>query len=380
MTRPPAGRRNHTDGNFLLQCTTVRAVVVAGARPNFIKVKPVADALVDHCADVWLVHTGQHYDPAMSDVFFDELGLRTPDHFLDVGSGSHAEQTARVMLAFEPLVTRLEPDVIVVVGDVNSTLAAALVAAKACRPLAHVEAGLRSRDPTMPEEVNRIVTDRLSDYLFATSDDAGDNLLAEGTPPERIHVVGNVMIDTLCANLDRARKRPVLTDLGLSAGGYGLVTLHRPSNVDEPSALRRILGALEVVARSCPLLFPAHPRTRARLDNLGWPDGVQVVEPLGYLDFLALQASARIGLTDSGGVQEETTALGIPCLTLRETTERPITVTEGTNVVTGTDPQRIVAEAQRVLRDGISARKPALWDGRAASRIADVLVGGSARP
>ena len=352
------------------------AVVVAGARPNFMKVKPVVDALVARDVDVRLVHTGQHYDAAMSDVFFDELGLRPPDHVLGVGAGSHAEQTARVMIAFEPLVDQLRPDVIVVVGDVNSTLAAALVAAKACRPLAHVEAGLRSGDPSMPEEVNRIVTDRLSNFLFAPSPDGAVNLLAEGTPPERVHVVGNVMIDTLCANIDRARQRPVLADLGLVPEGYGLVTLHRPSNVDDPVVLERLLGALTVLADTCPFAFPAHPRTRARLDEMDAPEGILVIPPLGYLDFLALQASARIVLTDSGGVQEETTALGIPCLTLRETTERPITVTEGTNLVVGTDPDRIVAEGRRVLRDGVEKRMPALWDGKAAVRIAEILVAG----
>jgi UDP-N-acetylglucosamine 2-epimerase (non-hydrolysing) len=292
-----------------------------------------------------------------------------------VGAGTHAEQTSRVLLAFEPLLDRLHPDVVVVVGDVNSTLAAALVAAKACRPLAHVEAGLRSGDPTMPEEVNRVLTDRISDYLFAPSVDAGDNLLAEGTPPERVHVVGNVMIDTLRANLDRARRRPVLHTLGVSAGHYGLVTLHRPSNVDDPAVLERIVGALCVLAESCSLVFPAHPRTRGHLDAMSMPAAIRVIDPLGYLDFVALESSARIVLTDSGGVQEETTALGIPCLTLRETTERPITVTEGTNVVVGTAPDRIVAEGRRVLRDCVVPRMPALWDGHAATRIADVLMG-----
>lgn len=340
-----------------------------------MKIKPVADALEARGVDVQLVHTGQHYDALMSDVFFDELGLRPPDHVLGVGAGSHAEQTARVLLAFEPLVERLEPDLVVVVGDVNSTLAAALVTAKACRPLAHVEAGLRSRDPSMPEEVNRILTDRVSDYLFASSDDAAVNLLAEGTPPERVHVVGNVMIDTLHANLARARDRPVLRQLGLTPGAYGLVTLHRPSNVDVSSVLERIVEALSVLAELCPLVLPAHPRTRAKLDAMALPSGLRILDPLGYLDFVALESSARIVLTDSGGVQEETTALGIPCLTLRETTERPITVTEGTNAVVGTDRNRIVTEGRRVLRHGVVPRTPALWDGKAASRIADVLVG-----
>jgi UDP-N-acetylglucosamine 2-epimerase (non-hydrolysing) len=341
-----------------------------------MKVKPVLDALESGGVDVQLVHTGQHYDAVMSDVFFAELGLRPPDHLLGVGPGSHAEQTARVLLAFEPLVERLQPHAIVVVGDVNSTLAAALVAAKACRPLAHVEAGLRSGDPSMPEEVNRIVTDRLSDYLFAPSVGAAANLFAEGAAERRVHVVGNVMIDTLHANLDRARERPVLAELGLVSGEFGLVTLHRPSNVDTLPVLEGIMGALATIAVTLPLVFPAHPRTRSTLDRMSLHPGVRVIDALGYLDFVALEASARVVLTDSGGVQEETTALGIPCLTLRETTERPITVSHGTNTVVGTYPDRIVGECLRILRDGVEPRMPDLWDGHAASRIADVLIRG----
>lgn len=352
----------------------MRVVCVAGARPNFMKVKPVLDALALRGVDARLVHTGQHYDPSMSEVFFQELGLQAPDRYLGVGKGSHAEQTARVMVAIEPVLVELSPDIVVVVGDVNSTMAAALVAVKIGVPVAHVESGLRSRDWTMPEEVNRMVTDRVSRFLLAPSADAVQNLEAEGHDPDRIHLVGNVMVDTLLANLERARARPVLERLGLAPRAYGLVTLHRPANVDAPAVLRTILGALGTVASACPLVLPAHPRTVDRLAALGTPPGITVVGALGYLDFLALEASARLVLTDSGGVQEETTMLGVPCLTLRETTERPVTVTEGTNTVVGRDPHRIVSEALRVLEHGVEARHPQLWDGRAGERIARVIT------
>lgn len=352
----------------------MRALCVVGARPNFMKIKPVMDALERRHVEVVLVHTGQHYDRAMSTVFFEELGIRAPDRWLEVGSGSHAEQVARVMLAIEPVMAALEPDVVVVVGDVNSTMAAALVAAKSPARVAHVEAGLRSRDWTMPEEVNRLVTDSVCDDLLAPSADGVDNLLAEGHPPERIHLVGNVMIDTLFANRDRAAGRGVLERLGLQPQRYGLVTLHRPANVDEPGMLKGLLGALGEIAADCPLVLPAHPRVAPQLVALGVPAGVAVVEPLGYLDFVAAEAGARLVLTDSGGVQEETTALGVACLTLRDTTERPVTISEGTNVLVGRDPARIVAEARRVLRDGVEPRRPALWDGRAGERIAEVLL------
>ncbi len=356
----------------------MKALLVAGARPNFMKIKPVLDALEARGATTVLVHTGQHYDERMSGVFFDELGIRAPDAHLGVGSGTHAEQTARVMLALEPLVIDEAPDVVVVVGDVNSTLGAALVGAKCGRRVAHVEAGLRSGDWTMPEEVNRVATDRVSDHLLAPSADAVANLRAEGFADERIHLVGNVMIDTLLANLSRARARPVLDRLGLEPGGYGLVTLHRPATVDDPSVLAEVLGALARIAETLPLVFPAHPRVAARLAGAA-PAGILVIEPQGYLDFIALEAGARLVLTDSGGVQEETTALGVPCLTLRDNTERPVTVAEGTNVVVGRDPARIVEAAQAVLGRPAGpgttpTRRPALWDGRAAERIADVLL------
>lgn len=349
---------------------------MAGARPNFMKVKPVMDALESRGVDVVLVHTGQHYDASMSEVFLAELGIRRPDRCLEVGSGTHAAQTGRIMAAFEPVVEEVAPDVVIVVGDVNSTLACALVAAKAGPLVAHVEAGLRSRDWAMPEEVNRVVTDRMSDYLFSPSPDAVENLRAEGYRPDQIHLVGNVMVDALFANLERARARPLLADLGVVAGEYGVVTMHRPANVDDAITLNRLMGAFEVVGGDCPLVFPVHPRTRTRLPGTDGSLAVRLVDPLGYLDFLALEAGARLVLTDSGGVQEETTVLGVPCLTLRDNTERPITVTQGTNRLVGRDPERIVAEAQRVLRDGVERRRPALWDGLAGQRIAEAIVGG----
>jgi UDP-N-acetylglucosamine 2-epimerase (non-hydrolysing) len=352
----------------------MRALCVAGARPNLMKIAPVLAALDARGVDTTLVHTGQHYDAIMSDVFFDELGLRAPDVHLGVGSGTHAEQTAAVMVAMEPVVASLAPDVMVVVGDVNSTMAAALVGAKACVTVAHVEAGLRSGDRTMPEEINRMVTDRISEVLLAPSPDAVDNLRAEGRSDDDIHLVGNVMVDTLFANLDRARHRPTLAELGLTPGGYALVTLHRPANVDEPAVLAGLVSALEQIAEHVPVVFPVHPRTRGRLPAGAAPPGVELIDPLGYLDFLALEASAGLVLTDSGGVQEETTVLGVACLTLRDATERPITVTDGTNQVVGREPATIVAAAKAVLRDGVAPRRPALWDGHAADRIADVLL------
>lgn len=352
----------------------MRVLGVVGARPNFMKMKPVMDALEKRNVEVVLVHTGQHYDPSMSSLFFEELCLRPPDRWLEVGSGRHAEQTARVMMALDPVLVDLQPDVVIVVGDVNSTMGAALVAAKFPARIAHVEAGLRSRDWTMPEEVNRLVTDTLCDDLLAPSPDAVENLLGEGHQPGRIHLVGNVMIDTLFANLERARQSSVLDDLGLKPQNYGLVTLHRPANVDGLAMLTSLLGALGEVSAECPLVLPAHPRVAPQLEGLRLPSGLRVIAPLGYLDFIAVEASAGLVLTDSGGVQEETTALGVPCLTMRDTTERPTTITEGTNVLVGREPDRIVAEARRVLRDGVAPRRPALWDGKAGERIADVLM------
>ena len=348
---------------------------MAGARPNYMKVKPVMDALQERGAQVILVHTEQHYDSAMSDVFFAELGIRRPDHFLGAGSGTHAVQTCRVMTAFEPLVGELAPDMVVVVGDVNSTLACALVTAKQGVALAHVEAGLRSRDRSMPEEINRLVTDRVSDYLFAPSPEAVANLQAEGYRPEQIHLVGNVMVDTLLANAGRAAAGGTLARLGLRPGEYGLVTLHRPANVDDPAVLSALLVALTEISRSCPLVLPAHPRVADRLHGAGLPAGIRIIPPAGYLDFIALEASARLVLTDSGGVQEETTVLGVPCLTLRDSTERPITITEGTNRLVGREPDRIIRTAREVMAAPTPrSRMPALWDGHAGQRIATALI------
>jgi UDP-N-acetylglucosamine 2-epimerase (non-hydrolysing) len=352
----------------------MRIVCVAGARPNYVKVKPVMDALEERAAQVVLVDTGQHYDTAMNDVFFSDLGIRPPDHYLQVGSGSHATQTGRVMTAFEPLVEQLRPDVVVVFGDVNSTLGCALVTAKSGSLLAHVEAGLRSRDWGMPEEINRVVADRVSDFLLAPSPDAVRNLRAEGYRDDQVHLVGNVMVDTLLANLDRALAADTLSRLGLKPGEYALVTLHRPANVDDPKALTALLSALGDLARVCPVVLPAHPRAAGQLRSSGIPPDVQVIPPAGYLDFVALQASARLVLTDSGGVQEETTVLGVPCLTLRDNTERPITLTEGTNQLVGRDPERIVKTALGVLEAPPPRRSPALWDGHAGQRIAEVLL------
>jgi UDP-N-acetylglucosamine 2-epimerase (non-hydrolysing) len=352
---------------------------VVGARPNFMKLAPVLRALdAREGFQNVLVHTGQHYDHALSGAFFESLGIREPDERLGVGSGSHAVQTAGVMTAFDALLDRRPADLVVVVGDVNSTVAAALVAAKRHIPVAHVEAGLRSGDWKMPEEVNRVLTDRMSDLLFTTERSAHGNLAAEGIPEDRIHFVGNVMIDTLMANVERARASDALEREGVQAGGYALVTLHRPSNVDDREVLAGILVALETIAGERPVLLPVHPRTRGRMDEFGLePKGLTLLEPMDYLDFLALQAGAAVVLTDSGGVQEETTVLGVPCLTLRDSTERPITVTEGTNrMVPDRSPDRILGAYREALDGGgRESRRPEGWDGRAAERIADVLEG-----
>jgi UDP-N-acetylglucosamine 2-epimerase (non-hydrolysing) len=355
-------------------------ILVVGARPNFMKIAPLHAELTRRGAPLVLVHTGQHYDARMSKVFFDDLGMPKPDVYLGIGSGSHAEQTARVMLGFEEVCLREPPAGVVVVGDVNSTIACALVATKLWIPVAHVEAGLRSFDRRMPEEVNRLLTDQIADLLFTPSPDGDENLLREGVAPEKIHRVGNIMIDSLLAHLDRAGASDVHERLGVARGDYAVLTLHRPSNVDDPATFDRILSALEVVGAAVPIVFPIHPRTRKQLDSFGLGarldavSGIVLTEPLGYLDFLALTSSARLVLTDSGGLQEETTALRIPCVTLRESTERPITVTVGSNVVVGSDTAAIIAAAQGALTGPRHRGEvPPLWDGHTAERTADVL-------
>jgi UDP-N-acetylglucosamine 2-epimerase (non-hydrolysing) len=356
-------------------------VLVAGARPNFMKIAPLARCLGREPArfSATLVHTGQHYDDKLSNVFFDELGIPRPDVNLEAGSSSHAQQTAAIMAAVEPVLLRERPHLVVVVGDVNSTIACALVAAKLGIAVAHVEAGLRSYDRTMPEEINRVLTDQISDLLFTTEASALDNLQREGIDPRKVHFVGNVMIDTLLAHRARAQALDVPARLGLARRGYGLLTLHRPSNVDDPIVFDRLLQGIGVVAEDIPIVFPVHPRTRPLVDAspraaaLVRDGRLRTTDPLGYLEFIGLMEGSTVTLTDSGGVQEETTILGVPCLTLRENTERPVTISHGTNRLVGGDPARIV-EAWRAVQqlDG-PPQPPPLWDGRAAERIVDVL-------
>ena len=350
---------------------------VVGARPNFVKAAPVMRALRGRARQM-LVHTGQHHDAAMSAIFFAELDLPRPDLDLQVGSVAASMQTGRVLLRLGPVLARERPDVCVVYGDVTSTLAAALAAAQQQVPVAHVEAGLRSYDRAMPEERNRILTDHMGDWLFTPSSDANANLAREGVDPARVHLVGNVMIDSLRRLAPRADTGAVLRRLALPADArYVLVTLHRPSTVDEAAVLRDILGVLAEISQRWPVVFPVHPRTRARLDAGGaTAAGLHLTEPLGYLDFLALEKAAAVVVTDSGGVQEETTWLGVPCLTVRDSTERPVTVTVGTNTVVGRDAGRLRDAIESVLA-GVEpprGRRPELWDGRAAERIASVLA------
>lgn len=369
----------------MLTTFMLKVINVVGARPNFMKVAPIVEEMKRRASEFapLIVHTGQHYDAQMSDAFFHDLGLPEPDVYLGVGSGSHAMQTATVMQMFEPVVLAEKPDWVLVVGDVNSTLACALVCSKLGIRVAHVEAGLRSRDRTMPEEINRLLTDQLADLLLTPSQDGDENLRREGIPDERIRFVGNVMIDSLMSQLVRADSSTVREDLGIAGTDYAALTLHRPSNVDDKETFARILDALEEISRRLPVIFPVHPRTRARLSEFGFAErierakGLRLIDPLGYLDFLRLYSGARLVLTDSGGIQEETTALGIPCLTLRENTERPITVELGTNRIVGTDTAKITKAAFASLdapRDESQpARVPPLWDGRAAGRICDAL-------
>jgi UDP-N-acetylglucosamine 2-epimerase (non-hydrolysing) len=348
---------------------------VVGARPNFMKAAPIHVAFQRAGIAHALVHTGQHYDEAMSKVFFEDLGMPRPAVDLGVGSGTHAEQTAAVMVGLERYFVANRPAAVLVVGDVNSTMAAAIVCAKMGIPCAHVEAGLRSGDWSMPEEVNRVVTDRIVDLLLTPSADADRNLLAEGCAADSIVRVGNVMIDTLLLHLPQARRLEVAARFGLPAQGYAVLTLHRPSNVDEPATLARVLGAIAELSRQLPVVFPVHPRTRKQIAAAGLEPtvaaapGLRLCEPLGYLEFLSLSAGARLVLTDSGGLQEESTVLGIPCLTLRENTERPVTVEVGTNILVGTDPEKIRAESARALAGGRQGRVPELWDGKTAERI-----------
>jgi UDP-N-acetylglucosamine 2-epimerase (non-hydrolysing) len=361
--------------------TTLRIVNVVGARPNFMKVAPLYDAMRAHPGmDPLIVHTGQHYDHRMSQLFFDHLGLPRPDVYLGVGSGGHGEQTGRIMIAFERNLKDLAPDLVLVVGDVNSTIACGLVAVKLGVKLVHVEAGLRSFDRSMPEEINRVLTDQIADYLFTTERSAHDNLRREGIPEDRIFFAGNVMIDSLLKHRAKAAESHVLEDLGITPRRYVLVTLHRPSNVDERDVLAGLVEVLGAVSARMPVVFPIHPRTRAKLSEFrldrtvaGYPD-LKLVDPLGYLDFLKCMDNARVVITDSGGIQEETTVLGVPCVTARRNTERPVTVSEGTNVLAGQDPERILAETNRVIDGGSRpGRRPELWDGRAAGRIVSVL-------
>lgn len=360
----------------------MKVLGVVGARPNFMKMAPVLDALRGRDGvETFLVHTGQHYDERMSALFFGQLGLPRPDVDLGVGSGPHAAQTAEVMKRIDPVLEREVPDVVVVVGDVNSTLAAALAAVKRGIPVAHVEAGLRSYDRGMPEEINRVLTDQISDLLFVTEKPALGNLAREGIPAGRAHFVGNAMIDTLIKHRDRAGALDMPGRLGFAPRGYGVVTLHRPSNVDDPGRLGSLLDLLGGFSWDVPLVFPVHPRTKAHIEAGGLSEkiaahpGLRLTAPLGYLEFLGLVDGARAVLTDSGGIQEETTVLGVPCLTLRENTERPATVTEGTNRIVGCDPARIRSAWRETLSRPMPAgRVPDLWDGKAGVRIANVLT------
>ena len=362
----------------------LKVINVVGARPNFVKVAPLVEAMKRREREFasLLVHTGQHYDQMMSDAFLRDLDLPQPDVCLEVGSASQAAQTAAIMQRFDPVVLRERPDWVVVVGDVNSTLACALVAVKLGVKVAHVEAGLRSRDRNMPEEINRLLTDQIADLLFTPSQDADENLRMEGIPAERIRFVGNIMIDSLFKYLERAKATGVRERIGVAGIDYAVLTLHRPSNVDEPETFAGILEALAEIARRLPIIFPVHPRTRRTINELGLDEkiesisGLRLIEPLGYLDFVGLFSGAKLVLTDSGGLQEETTVLGIPCLTLRENTERPVTVEIGTNIVVGKEPQRITSAAFASL-DASSGRTPrsapALWDGHTAERIVEEL-------
>jgi UDP-N-acetylglucosamine 2-epimerase (non-hydrolysing) len=357
--------------------TPIRLALVAGARPNFMKIAPLMKALSNHAEfQLSLIHTGQHYDDNMSGQFFRDLGIADPQYHLEVGSGSHAQQTAEIMKRIEPVLEKLRPTAVIVVGDVNSTAAAALVAKKLGIDVVHAEAGLRSFDRSMPEEINRIVTDSIADVFLVTEESGRTNLLREGIAAERIHLVGNLMIDSLRQHLERARASDIGDRLGVGGKPYGLVTLHRPGNVDDVDGLGEILGALHVIADSLPLLWPMHPRTKSRLQSSGieLSSGIRVLEPLGYLDFLSLEADSSIVLTDSGGIQEETTALGVNCLTIRDNTERPATIEFGTNRLAGTRKATILSAWKEAQRSPRVNRIPPLWDGQAGTRCCEVLI------
>jgi UDP-N-acetylglucosamine 2-epimerase (non-hydrolysing) len=361
----------------------IRIICVCGARPNFMKIAPIMKALKESGRfETLLVHTGQHYDKKMSELFFDELKIPRPDVNLEVGSGTHTVQTAEIMKRFEPVVLDFKPDYVLVVGDVNSTIACGLVAVKLGVKLVHVEAGLRSFDRRMPEEINRVLTDRVSDLLFVTEQSGVDNLKNEGINSDRVHFVGNVMIDTLMANREKAEKSDILQRLKLDEKGYAVVTLHRPSNVDNMERLGEIVTAFEEISKEVKIVFPIHPRTQNNVKGddlerriLGM-ENLILLEPVGYLDFLCLTSKACLVMTDSGGIQEETTILGVPCMTLRENTERPVTVTEGTNRLVRLTSDEILRNYREIMDnlDSFGARVPKYWDGRAAGRIADVLA------
>jgi UDP-N-acetylglucosamine 2-epimerase (non-hydrolysing) len=390
----------------------MKLINVVAARPNFMKIAPVIRAIKKHNNRVHssldthhsklyavLVHTGQHYDYEMSKVFFEDLEIPVPDIYLGVGSGTHAEQTGNVMIEFEKVLFKEEPDLVIVVGDVNSTLACALSSVKLHIPVAHVEAGLRSFDRTMPEEINRLLTDAIADFLFTPSPDADENLKREGIPEDKIFLVGDVMVDSLLFNLDKAKKSNILRKLGLQKElstdrcqlptDYALLTLHRPSNVDERESLHNILEALKRISTEIPIIFPIHPRTRKQIEHFGLQDyftnfenrmstigyGLYYIDPLGYLDFLKLMIHSKFIMTDSGGIQEETTVLGIPCLTLRDTTERPITIKQGTNILVHNNSERIIKEACKILDGKLKKGNcPEIWDGRSAERIVEIIV------
>ncbi len=361
----------------------MKIIVIAGARPNFMKIAPLMSAFAETPAiQAILVHTGQHYDEKMSDLFFRQLEIPKPDINLGCGGGTHAQQTAAIMTAFEPVVLEHKPDAVLVVGDVNSTIACGMVAVKLGVKLVHVEAGLRSFDRTMPEEINRVLTDSISDLLFVTEQAGVENLRREGIVADKVHLVGNVMIDTLLRNREKAEGTAILESLNLQPRQYAVVTLHRPANVDDPQALAGLVDVLDAVQADQPVIFPIHPRTLKHISAHGLMDRVdrmrnlRLMEPIGYLEFLKLMANARIVLTDSGGIQEETTILGVPCLTLRDNTERPITCELGSNRLVGTAPGPIISAYREAMINGQrQSQVPPLWDGRAAQRISQILLG-----